>query len=202
MRVLTNVEVREWLNGLNALQDRMNVDQSGPFFTHPEASCIHVDYPSKLERLPFFARFIASLGYEERDFRGALLWITEWNVWNALDEVIGYRVVESLNRASGQPISFEVGHGHDFRPDELVEAVGMLLQPMIFGWDAYYRPEWAYGLDEFFLHISHDSHVTVVTRTQEFHDRVFSELEKLELHPKRLDKSQTGRFCHPVQSLR
>ena len=23
--------------------------------------------------------------------------------------------------------------------------LGMLLQPMIFGWDAYYLPDWAYG---------------------------------------------------------
>ena len=38
---------------------------------------------------------------------------------------------------------------------------------MIFGWDTYYLPRWQYGLDEFFLRISHDSYVNVVTRTKQ-----------------------------------
>jgi hypothetical protein len=205
MEVLTNPQVKEWLDRISSLpkhEERLNVDEAGPFFAYAEASCIHLDYPTKVERLPFFARNLASVGYEECHFRGALVWITEWNVWNALEEVIGYRVVESLNRASGQPCAFEVGTGHAFRADELVETVGLLLQPMVYGWDAYYLPQWAYGLDEFFLHVSHDSYVTVITRTREFHDRVFSHLEKLELHPKRSSEVHARRFCHVAPASR
>lgn len=199
MQVLTNAQVTEWVNRFKTLSletgERLNFDETGPFFTHPEASCIHLDYPAKLERLPFFARYLATLGYESWHFGGALLWVTNWGVWNDLDEGIGYRVIESMNSASGQPSSFEVSQGHSFRADELVETVGMLMQPMIFGWDAYYRASWAYGVDEFFLHVSHDSYVTVVTRTKEFHDRVFAELQKVDLPPTRGNDRQLSRFC-------
>src|SRR5690348_11386636 len=184
VQVLTNVQVTDWLNKLERLtnkpEDRLNFDEKGPFFSHPDANCIHLEYPAKLERLPFFARYLATLAYEEWHFRGALIWFTGWGVGQGSEEGVGYRIVEAMNRASGQPSSFEVSQGHSFRADELVETVGMLVQPMIFGWDAYYYPSWAYGLDEFFLHISHNSYVTVVTRTREFYDRVFAELEQVE----------------------
>lgn len=199
MKVLTKEQVTDWLSWFEAspktTDEGLNSDEVGLFFTHSEASCISLEYPARLERLPFFARYLATLEYESWHFRGALLWITEWGVWNDLDEGVGYRVVESMNRANGQPFSFEVGQGHSFRADELVESVGMLIQPMIFGWDAYFCPSWAYGLDEFFLHISHDSYVTVVTRTKEFHDRVFAALQKLDLQPKLGNDRQLARFC-------
>ena len=44
----------------------------------------------------------------------------------------------------------------------------MLMQPMVFGFDAYYLPKWSYGTGQFFLYVSHDSFVSVVTRTREF----------------------------------
>jgi len=40
-----------------------------------------------------------------------------------------------MNRSGGQPTSFEAAPGHLFRADELTDAIAMLLQPMIFGWD-------------------------------------------------------------------
>jgi hypothetical protein len=134
-------------------------------------------------------------GWNCPTFRGALTWITEWGVWNALDEGIGYRLVESLNRASGQPSSFEIGQGHAFRADELEESVGMLLQPMIFGWDAYYLPDWAYGFNDFFLYVSHDSYVNIVTRTKSFHDQVFQQLQELDFSPKSDSGFRVGRIC-------
>ena len=145
--------------------------------------------------LPFFARFLATVGYEPRDFEGGLLWFTGWGVWNSTEEAVGYRIVEAMHRAAGQPQSFEAAPGHAFRADELPDAVGLLLQPMIFGWDAYYLPRWSYGTHQFFLHVSHDSFVTVATRTKEFHDRVFSLLTELDLHPKPGHELRMQRFC-------
>lgn len=123
------------------------------------------------------------------------MWITGWGAWNALDEGIGYRLIECLNRASGQPMSFEISQVHAFRADELEESIGMLLQPMMFGWDTYYLPQWAYGLDEFFLHVSHDSYVNVVTRTKQIYDQVFQQLQELDFSPRRGAEFHVGRFC-------
>ena len=196
LRVLTEAELNDWF-AKSARQgtETLQYDADGPFFTHSEANCIHVEYPQKLERLPFLARTLATITYESQDFAGALLWFTGWGVWNYLDEGIGYRIVEAIHSAAGQQKSFEAGPGHHFRGDELNEAIGLLIQPMIFGWDASYVPRWSYGPDQFFLHVSHDSFVTVVTRTKEFYDKVFEILTDLSLRPNKAPKVHLERFC-------
>jgi hypothetical protein len=196
VKILTGAEVAEsfsWSAKLGS--EYAAFDGKGLFFSDPEASCIDLEYPRKLERLPFFARFLATVGYEARDFEGAMVWFTEWGVWNSADEGVGYRIVEALHRAAGQPTSFEAGPGHAFRADELEDAIGMLLQPMVFGWDSYYLPRWSYGTPQFFLHVSHDSFLSIVTRTTEFHDRVFSQLMELDLQPKPGKETRVRRFC-------
>ena len=40
----------------------MHVDERGLFFTHPEAACIDLEYPTKLEQLPIFAHCVATIG--------------------------------------------------------------------------------------------------------------------------------------------
>ncbi|HEX4074217.1 MAG TPA: hypothetical protein VHX49_02325 [Candidatus Acidoferrales bacterium] len=198
MQVLSAGEVAEWLQQFEKLgvaSDYVHADKDGLFFTHPEAACIDLEYPQKLERLPFFARSVATIGYEAQHFDGALIWLTEWGVWNLSDEGIGYRIVEQLNAGGGQLKSFEVAPGHRFRADELTDAIGMLLQPMVFGWDCFYLPTWSYGTGEFFLHVSHDSLVSVVTRTKEFYDRVFGVLKDLDLNPNPRHELRARRFC-------
>jgi hypothetical protein len=203
MLVLSNVQI---LNQYTERKppfegpDYVQADERGFFYTHPEASCITLKYPEPLERLPFFARYLSTLGYEPWHFSGALLWFTEHGVWNYADEGIGYRIIEQMNRAAGQPSSFETSLGHDFRGDELNEAVAMLLQPMIFSWDAYYLPRWSWGTGEFFIHISHDSHVVIVTKTKAFHDKVFAEVEKMNYDPAPFPEQRSGRFCRQPRS--
>jgi len=198
MRVLSAEEVADWFQGFENFgtpTDYVHADKGELFFTHPEASCIELEYPPKLERLPFFAHLVATIGYEDQHFDGALLWMKQWGVWNLFDEGIGYRIIEKMNAGSGQPKSFELAPGHRFRADELPDAIGMLLQPMVFAWDCYYLPQWSYGTGEFFLHVSHDSFVTVVTRTRPFYERVFQQLKEFDLNPQPGHDMQTNRFC-------
>ena len=196
MKVLSDADVRErFARSPNRSDESIHCDGRDLFFAHPEASCIDIEYPPKLERLPFLARYLATLGYEAKDFEGAMLWFTEWGVWNSLDEGIGYRIIEAMHSASGQPKSFEAAPGHLFRADELQEAIGMLLQPMVFGWDAMFVPWGSYGYKEFFLHVSHDSFVSVVTRTKEFHAKAFDLLRELDLNPKPGHELRLRRFC-------
>ena len=196
MQVLSEAGIKESLTAFGKLgQDRVQFDGQALFYTHSEADCIDLEYPPKLQQLPFFARVLATLGYDGADFAGASLWLTTWGVWNLQDEAIGYRIVEAFNRAAGQPRSFEVARGHAFRADELANAVGLLMQPMVFGWGAYYLPQWSFGFEEFFLHISHDGFVTVVTRTTAFHEKVYRILQELQLNPQRGHEQQRKRFC-------
>lgn len=196
VQVLTEAEIKESLAAFGRLGlERVQFDGQGLFYFHREADCIDLEYPPKLERLPFFARLLATLGYHDHDFAGASVWLATWGVWNARDEATGYRIIEAIHRAAGQPQSFETAPGHVFRTDELADAVGLLMQPMIFGWDAYYLPQWSFGVEEFFLHISHDGFVTVVTRTTTFHDKVYGILQELELEPQRAHERQRECFC-------
>jgi hypothetical protein len=196
LKVLTAADVDEWFaRSPNRSDERIHRDGRDLFFAHPEASCIDLEYPPKLERLPFFACYLATLGYEAKDFEGALLWFTNWGVWNSLDEGVGYRIIEAMHNGAGQSKSFETAPGHIFRADELQEAIGMLLQPMVFGWDAMFVPWWSYGYNEFFLHVSHDSFVSIVTRTKEFHVKTFDRLQELNLNPKPGHERRVQRFC-------
>jgi len=198
MQVLSAEEVSEGFltsENLRVQADYVRADKDGLFFAHPEAACIDLKYPI-LETLPFFARCLATIGYEEQYFAGALIWFKNWGSWQPRDEGIGYRIVEKMNAAAGQPKSFEAGPGHRFRTDEFTDAVGMLLQPMVFAWDCYYLPDWSYGSSsEYFIHVDTDSFVSVVARTREFYDRAFQQLEKLKLNPKPGHKMQMDRFC-------
>jgi hypothetical protein len=181
MRVITAAEdVGKFYRELKD-PDRLQCNERGFFFSDPEASSITLQYPSKLDELPWFARFVARLGHDDLDFSGAILWITESGVWNEREEGIGYRLVEGLSRAAGQPTSFEATAAYRFRGDELIEAIGMMMQPMIFSWDAYFVPLYDYAGEECFLKISHDSYVRVETRTKAFHDRVLKDLQEAEL---------------------
>jgi hypothetical protein len=201
MRVLTNAEVLKNFAERDAVftsADYAQGDERGLFYTHPEASCIAVEYPQELERLPFFARLISTLGYEPWHFTGALLWIHQFGLWNEAVEGIGYRIVEKMNQAAGQPSAFEVSQGHEFRADELDDAVGMLLQPMIFGWDAFYLPQWSWGAGEFFIHISHNSYVVVVTKAKAFHEKILSQLTKANYNTRAVSESRIEEFCRHV----
>jgi hypothetical protein len=196
VQVLSEADIKESLAAFGKLgPERVQFDGQGLFYTHSEADCIDLEYPPKLERLPFFTRLLATLGYDDSDFAGARLWFTTWGVWNLQDEAVGYRIVEAFNRAAGQPRSFELAPGRVFRADELVDAVGLLIQPMVFGWDAYYLPQWSFGVEEFFLHHSHDGFVTVVTRTTAFHEKVYRILGELELNPQKGHEHQRRCFC-------
>jgi hypothetical protein len=194
LRALTKSEVNDWFAGFPGGSDYVHCEGNQLFFTHPEADCIDLEYPAKLERLPFFGRFLATVGYEPHDFEGAMLWFTEWGVWNPGDEAPGYHIIEAMNTTSGQPASFEAAPGHLFRADELTDAIAMLIQPMTFGWDAYFLPRWSYGTDEFFLHVSHDSFTSVITRTAAFREEAFQLLAQVDLNPQKGHERQRTRF--------
>jgi hypothetical protein len=67
LHVLTAAELNNWFAKLtNHDTQTIQYDADGPFFTHTEANCLHVEYPQKLERLPFLARTLATITYEVR----------------------------------------------------------------------------------------------------------------------------------------
>ena len=201
MKVLTMAEVAEWFASFKGWGDNYaHYDENGLYYSHPEANCIELQYPPLLEQLPFFAHYVATIGYEDKHFDGALSFVADYGRWSPFNEGMGYRIVEHINAGHGQPISFEAGRAHRFRADELVDAIGILMQPMIFAWRAFYLPSWSHGTGDFFLCVSHNSYVSVVTKTREFYDRVFKELIDHKYEPKIAPENHKHWFCHPARS--
>jgi hypothetical protein len=194
MTVITEDKVADWFQGPTWQgPEHVNFDGKKLLFTHSEAACIELKYPARLDGIPFFARAIATLGHKAEEFEGARILFTQWGLWNF--EATGYRIIERMNAGAGQPASFEAVPGFHFRADELDDAIGTLLQPVIFGWDAFYVPSWWSG-DDYFLHVSHDGFIVVVTRTKEFHELALKSLEECKLEASPVgDKWPTKHFC-------
>jgi hypothetical protein len=185
MIVLSNKQLEEGFALRGEASDQILYDGLGPHFAHPEAAAIKVLFPSKVERLPFLARAITSVCRAAEDFSGATTWVSQSDVWNAKDEAIGKRIIERINAAAGQPADFEIGSAHSFRGDEYIDSLGVLMQSIIAGWDAYYVPQWTFGYEEFFTFVSHDSYAVIVTRTKGFYDQAVEQLQgfKLDIRP-------------------
>jgi hypothetical protein len=150
-------------------------------FVDPGGKTIRIDLRvEEPHRLVYLARLLAHLDYEEIDFRGALLWLTTWGVWNPQVEAIGLKMLEQFRRSYGENRSVESAPGHLFRDGEFTAAVCCLLPSMIVGWDAYYVPQWAYGHLDYFLSVSHDSCLDIEVRTPEFYKRALTALRSHE----------------------
>ncbi len=189
MRAVTDQEVRTFL----AEHPGMRCEGRHIFYDNPEANCVVLDLPREPGQLVFLARLVAALGYEEGHFRGAVLWITEWGVWDPQVEAVGFKALERFRLSFGESRSLESASAHYFRHDEFVDTVALLLQPMLIGWDAYYVPQWAYGGTDHFIFVSHDSYLAVVTRTAEMHRRVLQGLHGFEWLKYR--EQPLERFC-------
>lgn len=173
MKVLTREMLAESLEWYNTMGDEsVKFDGRGLYYKHPEAATITLALPNQVERLPFFVHRLGLVCCEQIHFPGATIWFTDVGIRNVFEEGIGYQILESINTAAGQPMSFCNTRGYHFRADELVKTLGMLIQPMIFGWDAYYLP----NRSGYFLMVSHHSCVEVHTMTRQFHDAALKEL--------------------------
>jgi hypothetical protein len=183
MKVLTAEMVTKSLDWCKDLGDvYVKYDGKRLYYTHPETASFDVAFPKSVDQLPDFVRGLAALCSEEKHFDGAKIWFTDAGIWDEFVEGIGYQILESINTAAGQPMSFWEARGYHFRADQLHKALGVLIQPMVFGWDAYYLPLWSWGgCSEYFLHVSHDHYVSVTTRSKDFHDRAIKTLAEQDL---------------------
>jgi hypothetical protein len=166
----------EMVNSLAAFSD-LRCEGRRLSFAEPGAKTIRIALHTKEPaQIAYLARLLAHLGYEEIDFKGALLWLTNWGVWDPGVEAIGFKTLERFRRSYGENRSLEFAPGHRFRDDEFMEAVCCLLTPMIVGWDAYYVPQWAYGPLDYFVFASHDSVLDIELRTPEMHAKALASL--------------------------
>lgn len=162
MKILNDAAALEWLED-RALGKAMGLNH---FDSAP------IGWSKRIVRLPLSgdAKRLLGLAYvllmslvpddEEENYGGGVIGIISWDIWSEGAERVGHLVTNSL-LGSGhlasrlEPPTVLYDHG------ELLSAHAMLLQPMVFQWDAYYIPTAA----EYIVVISHDEFASVLSRT-------------------------------------
>ena len=77
--------------------------------------------------------------------------MTQWGVWEANVEAVGFNSLETYHQGFGEERPLTSAPGHLFRHDEFLDSAPCLVKPMLLGWDAYCVPQFAYGHLEYFL---------------------------------------------------
>jgi len=177
MNVMTNDEVREFVQKLSWATG-IEIDPDGDlFYDSPDANCIGLSFPATPLRATYVARVISMVGAsDEALFDGALLWIRLWNIGSPQLEKSGWRLIERMRFGFGELRPLGTANGHWFRTDEVADLAAFILPCLVYGWDAYIVPANA-GC---FAFISHDEFWCVATRDSEAHARVLEELKDLE----------------------
>ncbi|HTV58668.1 MAG TPA: hypothetical protein VMJ93_07330 [Verrucomicrobiae bacterium] len=134
--------------------------------------CLAIELPDKPYELVALAN--ALLPYSETvPFRGALLWIRQWGVWNELVERAGFRIMEVMRSVHGDARRLEEAPGYLFDAQELVDLQVCLIQPLLIGWDAFMVPE----SGDYVVATSHDETTCVLARTPQIYQSMRAELQ-------------------------
>ena len=167
MKGLTKEQVQMWC------KDRSIAVTNDDYLYFPQSRCcIAIELPTKPYELVALANELLPYSESTR-FRGALLWIRQWGVWNELVERVGSRVMEMIRRASGDARSPEEAPGYLFDSQELVDLQVGLIQPLLIGWDAFMVPE----SGDYIVATSHDETTCVLARTPQIQERMLEELK-------------------------
>lgn len=163
MRFLTDEEAREWCGtqGLKTSSKRFLYYGGG-------SRCFSVGLEERPARVIALADYLVPT-WADVPFRGALLWIRETGIWGEFSERTAAAIFRQMRLAAGEARALEERPGHLFSAGEIFEMHSYLVVPTLFGWDAFLVPQG----EGYFLFVSHDGVVGVVTRTQEIYQQLY-----------------------------
>ena len=95
------------------------------------------------------------------EWHGGTLVFTDWRIWGEQASLAGYQMIERIRSTFGEQRPFDVATVNHFRSDEHPLLTNFILAALVYGWDAYYIPN--YG--GCFVHISHDEWCCLVTES-------------------------------------
>jgi hypothetical protein len=164
VKFLTTEELLVWCesHGLKVSADRYLRYASENLY------CFSIRLEDKASRVIALADYLVPT-WKDVPFEGALLWIRERGVWGDFSENTGAAIVEQMRVAKGATEPLERRPGHLFGSEEVFEMHSYFVIPLLFGWDAFLIPK---GKD-YFLFVSHDGVVGVVSGTQETHAALY-----------------------------
>ncbi|HEV2464038.1 MAG TPA: hypothetical protein VGT04_09550 [Acidobacteriaceae bacterium] len=139
-------------------------DGRRPLYENPEAKCIEIPFPKAAGEFAHLATRLPTLSpMDAAEWDGGALVYTDWGIWDQSASLAGYQMVERIRSTFGEHRPFNVATVNRFRADEQPLLANFILAALIYGWDAYYFPN--YG--GCFAHISHDEWCCIVTESNE-----------------------------------
>ena len=135
-----------------------------PYYENPEAKCVEVPFPTTSGKFAYLAATLPVLSQiDTGQWGGGTLVFTDWGIWDQRGNLAGYQMVERIRATFGEHRPFEVATVNHFHSDEQPLLTNFILAALIYGWDAYYIPN--YG--GCFAHISHDGWCCIITESIE-----------------------------------
>jgi hypothetical protein len=164
-----------------------------PYYDNPEAKCVEMPFPKEASGFANLAVYLPILTKMDAvEWGGGTLIFTDWGIWDQQASLAGYQMVERIRSTFGEHRPFNVATVNRFRQDEHLILTNFILAALIYGWDAYYIPNYR-GC---FVHISHDEWCCVVTeRNEDFKEITEPQLNDPESGYRILTDS---RFCSPA----
>ncbi|HEY6444841.1 MAG TPA: hypothetical protein VIY53_00160 [Acidobacteriaceae bacterium] len=135
-----------------------------PFYENDQARCVELPFPEKASEFAYLAVTLPLLREMDRaEWGGGTLVYADWGIWDRRASIAGYQMVERIRATFGEHRPFDVAPVNHFRSDEFPLLTNFILAALVYGWDAYYIPNYR-GC---FAFISHDEWGCIVTEREE-----------------------------------
>lgn len=161
MRLLTPEQAQLWSSerGLKSVRWGGGLQLS---FREGEHRCVRVTLPKEAPgALSLAYVLLMTLLREdaEENYEGGLLWLRSWDIWSPTSERVGMWIMNQLRLGAGPVKSLADWPAMLFDCTEFIASHALVLQPILFQWDAFYVPASA----KYLAFISHDEHMSLLT---------------------------------------
>jgi len=142
------------------------------FFSPHAGLCFTLTLPAEIYRVSNLVNDLLPYGGDALSC-DTLLWFAVWGIWNQVHERAGMYIIQQMRGACGERNPLIKTPGHLFQRSEATALQSFLILPVLFTWDAYLVPQ----NGEYFVFISHDEVIYVVSRSERIHDRLLESMQ-------------------------
>jgi tetratricopeptide (TPR) repeat protein len=141
------------------------------YYEAPEEHSFFIKHPPEHRRIVALTYDILTVT-PLNNFYGGLIWLYGWHL--GVNELVrpGWRILEDMRRAHGDPRSLDLAPAQCFRNDEFVELHACLLQVVAYGWPACFLPSGS----EFFVEFRSSERAFFYLKEPKMLDELYSKL--------------------------
>jgi hypothetical protein len=168
MKLMTDSEVAVWCA-------QCGIEQRGRklTFSNPYRSWIAIELPALTTERIALSGDLLLLG-NSGETGESLIWITTWKIWSTWYDDLGEFVVTKLRAQGGEARPLIDQSGHLLTSGEGVLSTAMLLQTMLFNWDAFLVP----STGDHIIQNSHDELVWISCKSYDAHLLALEQLSR------------------------